>query len=1085
MKSSEIGTLQVHKEHHKSKSGKRAKDLKASNIEKNKTRGTNMKAFAIQNVKNARYKLERKAQIEYSTAKLPQNVRQGEIAPPDMIAVIGGNGVGKTTLVKALVKSYTGKSITDPQGPITVSVSSSKRITLFDVPNKLTAVLDIARVVDLVILVIDVERGIDTDIYEYLNIFQAIGFPKIFTVLTHEDKIENKYIKTRKQLRERIYKEIAAGAKIFDMPFLEFKDTYKREKVDVLSRCITQQKYSMPLEWKSQHGCVLVDRYEQKNDGSVNCFGFVRGTFLNKNQDFHIPGYADVQLSSMELQTDPALPDNKLILQKNKPILYAPMSEVGDIKIDDEAIHVKVNSAPKAGKAGKAMEIIKNIQIDDKLDKINLFGDDEASLEDLDPDLVANESINEELSDSSETFEEEEEEENENDWLGQEDDEDNDKHDDMSESKTDEQLDVDEDELLNQVKKNMELYPEMNEEDEEHEEEEIPTQKIDNEEERIKSYMRQMKLEKPQASKQYYHDLIYNYYKQQKVQKTQKAKKTGLLQLFDDDEEEAANYINVDLFPNKMVRNFTALPFQQRDSSKVFPINSVYSNSRLTYQKDFSKESLGKYFLEDTDYIEAVHKCLDGVTYEDVKPAQPIIKNKPANPLLNFQSTTDPFILQQEKELERLKQREQLLDKTLNTSRFAPGQYVKFTFTPIIEFKQNYDKHSPLILGGLLPQENQRQYITAKVKRHRWFPKILKTRNPLVFCIGWRRFQSLPYYSLKQETKTEMQYDSALQTESPPLKMLKYTPEHMHCQCTFYGYRVPAGSGVICFQDIQSKDFRICLNGTVQESSFELKLYKKLKLIGYCEELYKNTAFVGKMFNSKLEAAAFTGAGVRTVSGIRGIIKKPNDDNGQVRVTFEDKIRKNDTVFLKTYVKVKVDKFYNEWDNHCGKFVQIRQMAQIRQTSNAPIEYAADSQYKIEKKQIFVPQELALRPKFIQQLPFEEAQTYIKNKINHNNQSELELARKKIKDKNLKPLLAEETQEKRQKRVDELLKLNQQLVKEKIERKEKEATQKEKWNKGMTKKHDEEKQQELDEKRKKKRIVMQKLNEKNAKKGKL
>ncbi|CAL6022703.1 Ribosome_biogenesis protein BMS1 [Hexamita inflata] len=529
MKSSEIGTLQVHKEHHKSKSGKRAKDLKASNIEKNKTRGTNMKAFAIQNVKNARYKLERKAQIEYSTAKLPQNVRQGEIAPPDMIAVIGGNGVGKTTLVKALVKSYTGKSITDPQGPITVSVSSSKRITLFDVPNKLTAVLDIARVVDLVILVIDVERGIDTDIYEYLNIFQAIGFPKIFTVLTHEDKIENKYIKTRKQLRERIYKEIAAGAKIFDMPFLEFKDTYKREKVDVLSRCITQQKYSMPLEWKSQHGCVLVDRYEQKNDGSVNCFGFVRGTFLNKNQDFHIPGYADVQLSSMELQTDPALPDNKLILQKNKPILYAPMSEVGDIKIDDEAIHVKVNSAPKAGKAGKAMEIIKNIQIDDKLDKINLFGDDEASLEDLDPDLVANESINEELSDSSETFEEEEEEENENDWLGQEDDEDNGKHEDMSESKTDEQLDVDEDELLNQVKKNMELYPEMNEEDEEHKEEEIPTQKIDNEEERIKSYMRQMKLEKPQASKQYYHDLIYNYYKQQKVQKTQKAKKTGLL----------------------------------------------------------------------------------------------------------------------------------------------------------------------------------------------------------------------------------------------------------------------------------------------------------------------------------------------------------------------------------------------------------------------------------------------------------------------------------------------------------------------------------------------------------------------------
>ena len=175
--------------------------------------------------------------------------------------------------------------------------------------------------------------------------------------------------------------------------------------------------------------------------------------------------------------------------------------------------------------------------------------------------------------------------------------------------------------------------------------------------------------------------------------------------------------------------------------------------------------------------------------------------------------------------------------------------------------------------------------------------------------------QSIPVYTTTDQNERD--------------RYLKYTPEHMHCTATFYGPLVAPNTGILAYQIVDNTfaGFRVALTGTSLEQRATPQVVKKLKLTGTPVKVFKNTAFITGMFSTALEVAKFEHAKIKTVSGIRGSIKKAvnqkNDVKGEgnqllgrlppgsFRATFEDKILMSDIVICRLWVPVDIKKFYN------------------------------------------------------------------------------------------------------------------------------------------------------------------------------
>uniref|UniRef100_A0A3Q0QZU1 BMS1 ribosome biogenesis factor n=1 Tax=Amphilophus citrinellus TaxID=61819 RepID=A0A3Q0QZU1_AMPCI len=1016
------------KQHQQKHSGPKAekKKLKQKNdsVEEDE-RKRNPKAFAVQSAVRMAKTFHRAQDIKTKKHHIPIVDRTPLEPPPIVVVVVGPPKVGKSTLIRCLIKNFTRQKLTDICGPVTIVSGKKRRLTFVECNNDINTMIDVAKVADLVLMLIDASFGFEMETFEFLNICQVHGFPRIMGVLTHLDAFKNNKTlrKTKKNLKHRFWTEVYQGAKLFYLSGMVYGE-YQNQEVKNLGRFISVMKFR-PLVWQTSHPYVVVDRLEDltdhervrtdpKCDRTVSLYGYLRGTHLKNKGQVHIPGVGDFQVSDVNFLPDPCpLPDTqkKRALNEKERLLYAPMAGVGGVVYDKDAVYIDLPAShvrQLQEEVRPTTELVQSliethVTLDAKMaaSKVSLFSGSANGTQLYSLSSLLHHNYRSEcgwrynhrlykklgiatIIDFSGSSSDEDDDSSESDQEDQEQDEDEknitshappvkkqkleeikgesevipevlafaDSEDELEKSEVESEGEDEAERAGDSGHSSEESKEESDEEENEDEvmEEETGTAKgYDSEEEEqvcvISLFLSTGALKWKEGLQQ---KATEAFLRHQEAAPNLRKQVYGSVVEADDSEEDNEEEELGGLFrvsrpqkSKKVQANALDCSHFNPDTSHNWDLEEMLNSIRDcfvtgTWEEgqdaamllkedeelygDFEDLETGKVHKGSTgEQDQAEESEIDGdeadedrgvkVDDEEVQKNKRLEKKRRLKERFDAEYDDDDATyfddlkeeMQKQAELNRAEFEDMDDESRVQYEGFRPGMYIRLEISSLpCEFVTNFDPHYPIIVGGLSTSEGNVGYLQMRLKKHRWYDRILKTRDPLILSLGWRRFQTIPLYHIEDHNGRH--------------RLLKYTPQHMHCGASIWGPITPQGTGFLAFQSVSGvkANFRIAATGVILDLDKSVTIVKKLKLIGYPYKIFQNTCFIKGMFNTVLEVAKFEGASIRTVSGIRGQIKKAlSTPPGAFRATFEDRLLMSDIVFLRSWYPVPVPQLYN------------------------------------------------------------------------------------------------------------------------------------------------------------------------------
>ncbi|KAI8356181.1 hypothetical protein BD560DRAFT_335645 [Blakeslea trispora] len=224
-----------------------------------------------------------------------------------------------------------------------------------------------------------------------------------------------------------------------------------------------------------------------------------------------------------------------------------------------------------------------------------------------------------------------------------------------------------------------------------------------------------------------------------------------------------------------------------------------------------------------------------------------------------------------------------------------PGRRITVWISNVpVQAYEAYDKTRPFVLFGLLQYEHKMSLINLQVQRDNAYEEAVKSKDPMILHMGFRRYRTKPLYSQNTNKGTNHVH-----------KFERFMKMGRSYVATVYGPVVFGKMPVMFYKETDNVNEPILVStGTFMNTDVKRIIAKRIILSGHPFKCHKRSAVIRFMFFNVEDIYWFKPVQLTTKYGRVGHIVESLGTHGYMKCIFDGPLTQQDTVMMCLYKRV-------------------------------------------------------------------------------------------------------------------------------------------------------------------------------------